>query len=76
MDIQMEKDVNNSYIYSPKKNTTENYDGRYNNFTNQTDKYNQVKNVNKKRKVEPIYKKTNTPNLEQEIKYKKIDIWV
>lgn len=76
MDIKMEKDVNNSYVYSPKKNTTENYDGRYNNFANQTDKYNKVENINKKRKVEPIYKKTNTPNLEQEIKYKKIDIWV
>ncbi len=79
MDIHMEKDGNNSYVYNPKKKTTENYDGRYNNAVNKninTGKYNQIENVNKERKVEPTYKKTKLQNSEKEMQYKKIDIWV
>ncbi len=79
MDIHMDRDSNNSYIYDPKNRTTENYDGRYNNAVNKNinaEKYNQIENINKERKVEPIYKKTKIQNLEQEIQYKKIDIWV
>ena len=79
MDIEMKKDGNNSYVYNPPKNTTENYDGRFNNSVNKnvfSGKYNKIKEVSKERKIEPVYKKTNLQNLEKEIQYKKIDIWV
>lgn len=82
MDIHMEKDGNNSYVYDlSKKETSQNnsYDGRFNAINNNVkkqDTYDKKILSKNLRKIESNSKSTAIKNNEQEIQYKRIDIWV
>ena len=89
MDINMVRDVNNSYVYetnNKKENkesqecASQQYDGRYNPYLCNVPPAQLYQNVqslkdNQPRKVEPIVRQTKYQNLEVEEQYKKIDTW-
>jgi tryptophan synthase beta subunit len=91
MDIKAVNQINKGYINTFKNNnikeedksTSQQYDGRYNNyFTNSlsqsrgTELYKRVDSLNNVRKVEAVSKTNEYTDLETQEKYKRVDILV